>query len=365
MSTAAPQRVSVIIPVYRGSSTAVETVKTLAADPYQQKEIIVTVDEPERGFVNEIKKAGAIVLEYDKRRGKVTAANEAAKMASGEILVFLDSDIVVEPGFLTKAIPELEGYDLVEFAKAGIGDGIISALASIDYIIYDAMLELGSRITGHSIMMNGSAFMIRKKAFEAIGGFRRMYSEDLDFAVRSLKHNLRYKLARTPMALVKQPKTFSDWVNQRIRWGYGLAEWARVHVKDLLGSTGVLSLLFLSMLVILIPSMTAAGLMYMLSTPVGAPLISYVEVAIYTYRLVPVGHAMLEPGIIKIAFALVVTPAIVIPAYYMLHRAYKAHTNLLYLLVYYYVYQPLLASIYIIGAILYLLKLRIDLEWVV
>lgn len=356
--------VSVIITVLRGSEIALSTVRILAQDPYPKKEIIVAVDEPDPAFVKGVKALGAKTIESAKRRGKVSAANEAAKQASGDVLIFLDSDVLVEEGFITKAVPLLEGYDVVEFAKVGFGRGLIASLASIDYVLYNVMLEAGSRLTKRSVLMNGSAFMIRRDAFEAVGGFRRFYSEDLDLATRCFKLDLRYRLARSPKAFVKQPSSFNEWLEQRIRWGYGLAEWALTHVRDLFRRAAFVPLLLMTLLVALLPSLTAAGIMYTLSTPLGSPLISFVELYAYAKLASPI-YVKEGVDVIRVIFMLIITPAVILPAYYAFHLHYNVKASPLSLIIYYYAYQPLLLAVYITAAVLLLLKRRVDLDWVV
>ena len=98
--------ISIFIPIYKESNQLKGMLNVLNGQNVT-KEIFVSVDEPTPKFSEEI---GQLQNEHVKfivnkeRTGKANALNEAAKLASGKVLLFLDADVQVsdDPDFLKK-----------------------------------------------------------------------------------------------------------------------------------------------------------------------------------------------------------------------------------------------------------------------
>ena len=99
--------ISVFIPVYRESKLTFSLLERLIHQKVN-KEIYVVVDEPTRKFLDALKKFEGSVrfIINGKRVGKAEALNRAVESSSGEILLFLDSDVELpdNPDFLKKII---------------------------------------------------------------------------------------------------------------------------------------------------------------------------------------------------------------------------------------------------------------------
>lgn len=143
---------------------------------------IVKGDFPEARLINE------------PRKGLTIAYNRGAKEAEGEILVFVDADVVLPPDYLKKISKEFEkDPELVALSGPYVyKDGGLSCellircvylfLAMPAEFIFNRFLNLGA-----SIASGNSA--IRKEAFEKIGGFNEalFYGLETDLALRIKK----------------------------------------------------------------------------------------------------------------------------------------------------------------------------------
>ena len=90
--------ISVFIPVYRESNQVLGVLKELLSQNVS-KEIFVTVDEPTQEFSQEISSVQDEQIKFfvnKERTGKANALNEAVKLASGKVFLFLDSDVQVK-----------------------------------------------------------------------------------------------------------------------------------------------------------------------------------------------------------------------------------------------------------------------------
>jgi glycosyltransferase involved in cell wall biosynthesis len=89
--------ISVIIPVYNGEKFLPRCLDALKSTSYQQYELIV-VDDCSTDRSDEIsRQKGARVLKTSRQSGPGAARNQGAQKARGEILFFVDADVVVKP----------------------------------------------------------------------------------------------------------------------------------------------------------------------------------------------------------------------------------------------------------------------------
>jgi len=231
-------RISVLIPVYRESETLNALLEDLLSDPYRNKEIIVVVDEPTPRMVDLSKRMKDAVKFYfnGTRKGKVKALNEAVNSSSGEILLFLDSDVTLnrdEEGFLRRIADEIRNVDILELKKGVLRDSIVARLVNYDYLGFSFVSWLFSRTLKKCLGFNGAAFAIKREAFKSLGGFRRVISEDLDMGLRSFLAGLQYKFLEDLEVSTRAPRSWSEWFKQRKRWGVGAAQWIKENLHDL------------------------------------------------------------------------------------------------------------------------------------
>jgi len=232
-------KISVFIPVYRESDLLETLLDDLLSDPYEGKEIFVIVDEPTskslklaesfRGKVN-------FVLNGE-RRGKVNVLNEAVEKSDGEILLFLDGDVRVNPksrNFLKTISEEMEETEIIEIKKEVIRDSLAARLVNYEFLGSNAASWLFSRILKRCLGFNGSAFAIKRESFEALGGFRRVVSEDLDMGTRAFINGFRFKYLKEVGVYTKAPSSWRGWFKQRKRWGIGTALWLKENFRTLL-----------------------------------------------------------------------------------------------------------------------------------
>ena len=120
--------------------------------------------------------------------------NEGAKVAKGDLLLFIDADIVLPKDFLAKALKEfrdreLEGASsLLCFLNQRPGQRLLSNL------FYNYPIKIISKFWPHGAMV----FLIKKNAHKAIQGFNEdiVFLEDLDY-IQRLAKNHKYRLLRT------------------------------------------------------------------------------------------------------------------------------------------------------------------------
>jgi len=89
--------VSVVIPIYNGSKFLPTCLDAVFASTYRSFEVIIVDDCSTDDSAEISRQSGARVLSTAKRSGPGSARNLAAESALGEILFFVDADVVVRP----------------------------------------------------------------------------------------------------------------------------------------------------------------------------------------------------------------------------------------------------------------------------
>ncbi len=203
---------SAIITAYREPGFVEENIKFFRNKGY---EVIVAADEPNDELASIIDKYGVKASVSEKRRGKWLALNDAAKLAEGEVLFFVDSDTKVWE------LSGIDGCDVVELRKEVKGSSLLEKLVNIDYFMMYLVSKLAAKLKT-CIGINGSAFLIKRSVFNAVGGFRRKINEDTDLGVRLGLAGFKYGLFGK--AITKAPDNWKSWLSQRERWSAGGAE---------------------------------------------------------------------------------------------------------------------------------------------
>lgn len=111
--------VSVFIPVFKESEHLPKLLDRLA-EQNASKEIIVTVDEPELGFLEKMKRYTDVkFIVNEARMGKANALNDSVQQSSGKVLVFLDSDVEIadDPAFLQKIVQQMKEVDVLDIKR--------------------------------------------------------------------------------------------------------------------------------------------------------------------------------------------------------------------------------------------------------
>jgi poly-beta-1,6-N-acetyl-D-glucosamine synthase len=229
--------ISIFIPVYK-ESNQLESMLNKLSSQNVTKEIFVTVDEPTQDFFEKIKqlKNDNVTFIVNKERvGKANALNSTAKLSSGKVLLFLDSDVeITDPDFLRKIIMEMQFADVLDIKKRVSKDkSFLSKMAYYEYFTFNISTWLSSKYMHQCPAVNGAAFAIKREMFEKVGGFHKVIAEDIDLATRAFLEGSSF--AYTTDVEVKNVvySEWGKWFKQRRRWAIGQALWLENWYRDL------------------------------------------------------------------------------------------------------------------------------------
>ena len=131
-------KISVIIPCYNESQTIGRLVDNIS-NLYPDFEIIVIDDGSTDDTAVVAEEAGATVYNHPYNIGNGAAIKSGIRIASGDILVFIDADLQHDPEDIEKMLEYFPNYDMVVGARSGwgraslwrtLGNGIYNRMAS-------------------------------------------------------------------------------------------------------------------------------------------------------------------------------------------------------------------------------------------
>ena len=365
-------KISVLIPVYGESSLLERLLTDLLRDPYPSKEVLVTIDEPTEISLDVVERfRDRIMFILNRERiGKVNALNEAFEHTTGNILLFLDSDIQLQEdraGFLGILEKEMEGIDILDIKKSTVRCSFLEKLVHYEYLGSSLVSWFFSKKIGKTLGLNGAAFAIRREAFERLGGFRRTINEDFDLATRSFVEKLSFRYTSRVSVSIKPYVGWRGWYEQRKRWGIATGVWLKDHYKLLARILVRKPQVMLPSLLLIMPSLLLVFFNCLLPDAVYLSILALVLSVLsrqpnfvpLTIFLTTFGILILKNGIVT---ALTYTALSCI--FYLAARELGYHFNPAEFLCYYLFYSPLSLLMNIVGIFRVITHNdMVDLDW--
>jgi glycosyltransferase involved in cell wall biosynthesis len=203
---------SIIIPVRNDPDHLRQCLEAIAASGYSEYECIV-VDDGSTDKTAEVAQAfPAKVLKLSASHGPAYARNEGAAAASGEILFFIDADIVIYPDTLTKVAETFAASPAVD-ALIGSYDDAPAELSFISQYknLFHHYVHQSSNPQACSFWSGCGA--IRRRIFLDYGGFNVSYGrpaiEDIELGFRLTRDGHRIVLQK--QIQVKHLKCWTFW----------------------------------------------------------------------------------------------------------------------------------------------------------
>ncbi|MGB7980121.1 MAG: glycosyltransferase family 2 protein [Candidatus Nanopelagicales bacterium] len=155
---------------------------------------------------------GVEVLTPGRNLGYAGGCNHAAGHATGDVLVFVNSDAIVAPGALAAlgrrvAEPDV-GLACASIRLAEHPELLNSAGNPVHYLMFSWVADLGQPAAGHAELtevpsISGVTFAVRRSVWDDLGGFDEAYfayCEDVYLSLRAWQAGLR--VVHDPAAVV-------------------------------------------------------------------------------------------------------------------------------------------------------------------
>ncbi|MEI6167282.1 MAG: glycosyltransferase [bacterium] len=224
-ATCDPEKsVSVIIPVFNSQETIAACLQAVFRSSLTPFDVIVVDDGSTDDSAAIARRFPCRVIQLEKQSGPGTARNAGARLASSNIMFFLDSDILIEPDTLSlisdclRDRPELSGL-FCSYQKDTIPSNFCSTYKNLlHHFIHQTSREEASTFCG-------GFGALTKNAFLSVGGFDESYTalEDVELGYRLMLAG--HKIFLNKRIQVTHCKTYSllgliksDVLNRAIPW---------------------------------------------------------------------------------------------------------------------------------------------------
>lgn len=213
---------SVIIPVYNRPDELDELLQSLTEQSFSDFEVVVAED-------GSTKKSDTVVKKYKKRlqiiyfeksnSGPGLTRNEGAKKATGDYLVFFDSDCIIPKDYFLNVEDYLTKYPIDAF---GGPDRALPTFTSIQKAINYSMTSFfttggirGGKKSMDKFHPRSFNLGVTREAFDSIGGYGTMrFGEDVDFSLRLLAAGFSTALITDAFVYHKRRTNFRQFFKQ-------------------------------------------------------------------------------------------------------------------------------------------------------
>ena len=283
---AAPPLVSVIMPAFNEALTIAESVRAVLALDYEAREVVVVNDgssddtiavlqrtfqlvpapaayeqplmtAPVRGLYRSVIEPTLVVIDKENGRSKSDAVNAGINAATGDLILVIDADTMLEPDSLRRAtMPFFE--DLTTVAVGGyvaiangcrIENGRVADVALprswlarfqiVEYMRSFLIFRIACASGNGVAIISGAFGLFRRSAVIEVGGYdTSSIGEDMDLTVRLQRHfraagrPIRIAFAPYPFCWTQAPEDLASLRSQRTRWRRGLLQvlWRHRHM---------------------------------------------------------------------------------------------------------------------------------------
>jgi peptidoglycan-N-acetylglucosamine deacetylase len=234
--------VTVLIPAYNEEAAVVDTVGAALASNYPHLEVLVvndgsidrTADLVEQNFGRDPR----VRLLMQPNRGKPTALNHGLAEATGEVIISIDADTIVDPD----AIPRLVRH----FAdpKVGAVAGNVKVMnrnkwltrwQALEYITSQNLEKRAFDLLNCIPVVPGAVGAWRTDLLRSVGGFSgETVAEDTDLTLTIRRDGWKILYDEDAIGRTEVPDTMEALIRQRFRWTFGTLQAVWKH-RDVTG----------------------------------------------------------------------------------------------------------------------------------
>lgn len=260
-------RVSIIVPARNEAANIAACVQSILSQEYPAAflEIIMVDDHSEDDTAAIAKAAGGdrvrIISLKDFTGGSTTNAFKKKALASGianssgELIITVDADCIVPPGWLQHTVAMYEAHDAamiigpVAFAH---GKGLLQVFQAIDFMTMQG-ITAATRVYKLGSMANGANLAFSRAAYDAVDGYNgteQLASGDDYLLLHKMEQQFSDRIfyLKSPEAIVTTipPQTWNAFLNQRIRWASKSGKYGDRNLTLILGLVYVFNVAILA-----------------------------------------------------------------------------------------------------------------------
>lgn len=194
---------SVIVPVYNRIDEVKDLLESLSKQTNKGFEVIIVEDgstTPCEKEVREYKDSIAIKYFHKSNEGRSIARNYGIERAHGDYFIFFDSDCIIPPDYFEILAIELKDNHADCFGGPDAAhDSFSDVQKAINYSMTSFLTTggiRGGRIKLDKFVPRSFNMGYSREVWKKVGGFREMFSEDIDMSTRIRQAGYSIRLIR-------------------------------------------------------------------------------------------------------------------------------------------------------------------------
>ena len=227
--------VSVLIPAWNEQVGIIKTLDSVLNTQYKNLEVIVindgstdlthtVVTEFVRDYEAHSHSNTTIKYLHLSNGGKANALNHGLQHASGEFIITLDADSMMEKNAITNIIARFTDKNVAAVAGnviVGNRKKPIEIMQQLEYL-YGFFFKRADSIFNSVYIIGGAAAAYRKHLLMELGGFDlSIITEDIEMSMRILAHGYKTRYAADAIVYTEAPSDWNGLCDQRLRWKFG------------------------------------------------------------------------------------------------------------------------------------------------
>jgi len=203
-------KVSIIIPVYNGARFLKQCLAAVKKSSYSCYEIIVVDDGSTDESADMACQEGALVFQLPRRSGPAAARNYGATKANGDILLFIDSDVLIKRNTVARVVSDFQKHPDIAAVFGSYDDNPAEKnfLSQYKNLVHHFVHQHSK---AEAVTFWAGCGAIRKATLHAVGGFaEKKYTrpgiEDIELGYR-----LRNMGCRILLDKELQVKHLKEW----------------------------------------------------------------------------------------------------------------------------------------------------------
>jgi peptidoglycan-N-acetylglucosamine deacetylase len=222
-------RVTILIPAYNEESVIVDTVEAALASGYPRLEVLV-VDDGSADRTSELVQDNfgsdrRVRLLQQPNSGKPTALNHGLAEATGEIIVSIDADTIVDPEAVPRLVRHFADPKVAAVAgnvKVANRNKWITRWQALEYITSQNLEKRAFDLLNCIPVVPGAAGAWRADVLRESGGFSgETVAEDTDLTLTIRRSGWKILYDEDAIGRTEVPETVDTLIRQRFRWTYG------------------------------------------------------------------------------------------------------------------------------------------------
>ena len=260
--------VSVIIPAHNEEDHISDCLEAIVSQDFSgSMEVIVVNDGSTDRTAQIASRYPVTLLNLEKNVGKAQALNIGIKESRGDIIVFSDSDSMMDKSAVRllagslRDRPDAHAVAGTVLIKSCQPDSkLLQHFQAIEYRMEQDIARFLQSLSGRVLVCPGPIFAVRRIVTDMLEFSDQSIVEDADFTIHALKSSMRMVQESRALVYTCAPGSLQRWLSQRKRWWYGNLQlwnmhkpWARRNPWMVLNYFGFINSIISLILLMLLP----------------------------------------------------------------------------------------------------------------